>query len=197
MASANGCFYCYLTKSLLVSRLCSLYEHISQKCIVQINVINALAADAYSSFRSKIAWSSPKAGGNVSSSSTRSRIRLLKVHAAGFNKSLKCSLDWCELGASQPTYTAISYVWGSSEKCCEITINDRPFKTTKSAVSALTALCSSWKTKIFWIDAICIYTSRQPFLCHHFRWSMPPILVVFVATVPSILVRPFSLPQRI
>lgn len=84
------------------------------------------------------------------------RIRLLKVHAAGFRNSIECILDWCHLGSSPPPYTAISYVWGSSDKCCEITINGQSFNTTKSAAAVLSALRSPWRAKRFWIDAICI-----------------------------------------
>ncbi len=89
-------------------------------------------------------------------SSNTKRFRLLTIHPGSSDSQMQCSWDWFDLEAPSLSYTALSYVWGSSERCCEININGNIAFTTKSAVEALNMLRSSREPKTVWVDAICI-----------------------------------------
>jgi hypothetical protein len=92
----------------------------------------------------------------ATSSSNSRRIRLLTIHSGSSDCQVECSWDWFDLDSSNLRYIALSYVWGSPERCCDIYINGRLTKTTESAIDALKMLRSPWKSKVVWIDAICI-----------------------------------------
>jgi hypothetical protein len=86
----------------------------------------------------------------------RRRFRLLEVGpSSSYDRVITCNLAWYDLG-SAPPYTAISYVWGSSEHNSTILLNGKEYKATASALIALKGLRSKWRKKKFWIDAICI-----------------------------------------
>jgi hypothetical protein len=57
---------------------------------------------------------------------------------------------------SAPSYEAISYTWGSPNMSHRILINELPFYTTKSAFDVLRGRSSFWRTRVLWIDSICI-----------------------------------------
>jgi hypothetical protein len=84
------------------------------------------------------------------------RIRLLIIHPGSSDSEMVCSWAWFDLDSSNLHYTALSYVWGSSERCCSIKVNGKPANVTKSAAEALEMLRSTWTAKVVWIDAICI-----------------------------------------
>ncbi|KAE8451317.1 hypothetical protein EG329_004483 [Mollisiaceae sp. DMI_Dod_QoI] len=84
------------------------------------------------------------------------RFRLLRLYPSTYpNEPIICVLSWHNLD-SKPSYTAISYVWGSDERNSTIILNGKQYQTTTSAVTALKGLRSRWRKKNFWIDAICI-----------------------------------------
>lgn len=84
------------------------------------------------------------------------KIRLLEVEPSVLGaEQVRCRLSWYSLD-NPPRYTAISYVWGSSERASTILLNGREYKTTASAEHALMKLRSRWRSRRFWIDAICI-----------------------------------------
>ncbi|KAN0102679.1 heterokaryon incompatibility protein 6,OR allele [Hyaloscypha variabilis] len=84
------------------------------------------------------------------------RFRLLEVEPSlASDADINCRLAWHNL-TTAPPYTAISYVWGSSELTSTIILNGEETKTTSSAHAALKGLRSAWRNKYFWIDAICI-----------------------------------------
>lgn len=57
---------------------------------------------------------------------------------------------------SVPTYTALSYTWGTSNKEACIRINWKHFFVTDNLFSALKALRRTSTQVILWVDAICI-----------------------------------------
>lgn len=84
------------------------------------------------------------------------RFRLLEVEPSLFyDEDIHCNLGWHNL-TSAPSYTAISYVWGSSKLTSTIILNGKETRSTASAHAALKGLRSRWRKKQFWIDAICI-----------------------------------------
>ena len=84
------------------------------------------------------------------------RFRLIEVEPSlSSDTDINCNLAWHNL-TSAPSYTAISYFWGSSELTSTIILNGKETKSTASAHAALKGLRSRWRKKQFWIDAICI-----------------------------------------
>jgi hypothetical protein len=84
------------------------------------------------------------------------RFRLIEVEPSlSSDTVIKCNLAWHNL-TSAPSYTAISYFWGSSELTSTIILNGKETKSTASAHAALKGLRSRWRKKQYWIDAICI-----------------------------------------
>jgi Heterokaryon incompatibility protein (HET) len=73
-------------------------------------------------------------------------------------------------------YTALSYVWGDLSALRIILINSMALSITQNLVSALgyirkhiaSGLLSEELPQLFWIDAICIYVSRQQVSCRRF-----------------------------
>jgi hypothetical protein len=58
---------------------------------------------------------------------------------------------------SAPPYEAISYTWGENPKMIKkIFVNGLPFYTTPSTFNVLRTRSSPWKTRVLWIDSICI-----------------------------------------
>ncbi|KAM7197471.1 Heterokaryon incompatibility protein (HET) domain containing protein [Naviculisporaceae sp. PSN 640] len=87
-------------------------------------------------------------------------IRLLRVEAGLFEDTVHCSLEWYDLDKS-PKYKAISYAWGSSKLEDTIILNGKKQAVTKSAFSVLMAVRSEWRSRLFWIDALCIDQTDQ------------------------------------
>ncbi|KAH8123819.1 HET-domain-containing protein [Trichoderma asperelloides] len=58
--------------------------------------------------------------------------------------------------ADEPTFIALSYVWGSDVGKLPITCNGEQFLVTQNLDSALRHLRDEGKERILWIDAICI-----------------------------------------
>ncbi|KAL6903965.1 heterokaryon incompatibility domain-containing protein [Trichoderma evansii] len=58
--------------------------------------------------------------------------------------------------ADEPTFVALSYVWGSSVEKLPIICNGEQFHVTQNLDSALRHLRDGEKERILWIDAICI-----------------------------------------
>lgn len=62
----------------------------------------------------------------------------------------KASLD------DRPTFTALSYVWGSKETSFSISINNVPIRVGRNLLSALAGVGVRWGEITLWVDAICI-----------------------------------------
>lgn len=103
------------------------------------------------------------------SPSSSARIRLLYLlPSLSESDPISCTMKWHNV-SSLPSYTAVSYAWGSNDFTHQIVVNDEtatdPVKkiraepVTLSAHEVLTNLRSRWRTRILWIDAICISQS--------------------------------------
>lgn len=87
------------------------------------------------------------------------RIRLLYLLPSSSDADvIECSMKWHEV-SSLPAYTAVSYAWGSNAFSHSIVVNDTREEVTQSAHEVLANLRSRWRTRILWIDAICIKQS--------------------------------------
>jgi hypothetical protein len=54
------------------------------------------------------------------------------------------------------SYNALSYVWGDPECVCDIEVNGKVAKITKSLAEALQSIRSNTSIRVIWVDAICI-----------------------------------------
>lgn len=70
----------------------------------------------------------------------------------------KCAFDIIEVKmAEAPSYEAVSYVWGSAERCDSLQIGEHHrLPITASVLSALPRLLAAATTGYLWIDQICI-----------------------------------------
>ncbi|KAE9365590.1 HET-domain-containing protein [Stipitochalara longipes BDJ] len=91
----------------------------------------------------------------VSSTSTQSFIRLLKLHPGRGSKRLEASLEEVPL-SSELDYEAVSYCWGEAEDVSTISCNDRQLQVPRRLEVALRNMRYSDKPRILWADAICI-----------------------------------------
>ncbi|KAL7924575.1 heterokaryon incompatibility domain-containing protein [Trichoderma austrokoningii] len=83
-------------------------------------------------------------------------IRILSLApSANLSDPIHVELSVVKL-ADEPTFIALSYVWGSSVQKLPITCNGEDFHVTENLDTALRHLRSEDSERIFWIDAICI-----------------------------------------
>ncbi|KAH7400229.1 heterokaryon incompatibility protein-domain-containing protein [Cadophora sp. MPI-SDFR-AT-0126] len=61
----------------------------------------------------------------------------------------------------KPLYEAISYTWGTSKDQREVTINGKRFTTSISTYDALYGRSSMFRSRVVWIDYICIDQSND------------------------------------
>lgn len=86
-------------------------------------------------------------------------IRLLRILPdKQATDSISIVLDQFSLD-STPSYTALSYVWGSAEQPCTISCNEDRLNVTENLLQALRHLRQSntlIEERLLWVDAICI-----------------------------------------
>ncbi|KAK4115532.1 hypothetical protein N656DRAFT_795261 [Canariomyces notabilis] len=82
-------------------------------------------------------------------------IRLLKIQPRLFGLSF--SLVNYQLDTDNPaSYEAVSYRWGSGERTRIVEIDGKVLPIPASAYDILWGRASVWRTRLMWIDAICI-----------------------------------------
>lgn len=87
-------------------------------------------------------------------------IRLLTLHPASqADSTIFCTLSHASLAAETPEYEALSYVWGKPNLSASILLNDVNFYVTPSLASILSTLRLHNKTRVLWVDALCINQS--------------------------------------
>ena len=82
-------------------------------------------------------------------------IRIFCLMAGNENDNLEGSLLHVVLDQNQ-RYEALSYVWGSQDKPCSISLPEGDLPNTKSLYTALIRLRRPGEKRRLWIDAICI-----------------------------------------
>jgi len=108
-------------------------------------------------------------------------IRLLKLVDG---PAVECNI-YCYLLADCPSYTAVSYTWGSSSDIKKILINNMPISISENAWHFLCQMRvhSEWRWRLYWIDAICI--DQEDFEERHAQVS---IMCPIYATAENVFV---------
>jgi hypothetical protein len=85
-------------------------------------------------------------------------VRLLRLLRGNFEDDIYCELFDGQINQSGDgiPYEALSYVWGSTEKEAEITLDVNIVPITSNLYMALQHVRSEDEDRIFWVDAICI-----------------------------------------
>ena len=87
--------------------------------------------------------------------SDKNETRLLELLAGRWMEDVCCKLQTVSLD-DNPSYDALSYVWGDSGDTDKITVNGCNFQATRNLIGGLQRLRSSRDARILWVDAICI-----------------------------------------
>jgi hypothetical protein len=105
---------------------------------------------------------------NLSSSSLE--IRLLELEKGYLSDKIVCHLITTEIGNVH--FEALSYVWGQTEDPLPtIEVNGHDVQITNNLESALQDLRSPYRSRILWVDAICI-NQKDPLEQNHQVKSM-------------------------
>lgn len=84
-------------------------------------------------------------------------IRLASLASGHFEDPIVIDLHIRRLSEdAEPDYEALSYVWGQKPCVQQAIVNDRPVPVTTNLGSALRHLRSTTKSRVMWIDALCI-----------------------------------------
>ncbi|KHJ31961.1 putative heterokaryon incompatibility protein [Erysiphe necator] len=84
------------------------------------------------------------------------QIRILTLHPGLCNSPIVIEIQKHDLKTVKETYEALSYVWGEPTRRAEIECNGAVLRITKSLHAALRQLRYQDKSRILWVDAICI-----------------------------------------
>lgn len=85
-----------------------------------------------------------------------SQIRLLRVHPGVWGSVIRCDLD-AHAFSTAPSWTAISYTWGSPEPKFSISVNGRNMTVRQNCLYALEQVRHRNNGEGYiWLDAICI-----------------------------------------
>lgn len=103
-------------------------------------------------------------------------IRLLRLHPGKGHDPIRCDVILADLNACGGQYEALSYVWGTPEGQLRIQIDDAGLEIQPNLHRALMDLRSPEKSRLLWIDAICINQSNTseremqvPLMCEIYR----------------------------
>lgn len=89
--------------------------------------------------------------------SSRREIRLLVVEPGAGDQIVTCSFQyWCIDGMAKPRYETISYVWGDGNTRATIQLQGIAKDVTASSERALRRFRYTDRSRILWIDALCI-----------------------------------------
>lgn len=134
-----------------------------------LSIIGQLLRSLWQFVSSLTVWITIKIFGQISSTSkvyrymrikTKHEIRLLILHRRLPYFPIKVTLQHFHL-EFVPPYEAISYTRRIAEKDSKILIGGLPFYTATSAFNVLRSRGSIWRTRVIWVDSICIYLDRS------------------------------------
>ena len=95
-------------------------------------------------------------------------IRLLTLHPGLDGSDIECTLSPVSLHAP-PVYEALSYHWGDSKSKSIIKCNEASKAVTENLFAALCQIRSPTRSRLLWIDAICINQSSDGEKTHQVR----------------------------
>ncbi|KAI1395822.1 heterokaryon incompatibility protein-domain-containing protein [Hypoxylon fuscum] len=81
--------------------------------------------------------------------------RLVRLYPGGPKDTLECAIETFELHVA-PSYIALSYVWGDTTQCTQITCSGRRIPITLNLHHSLRRLRKPDQEVWVWVDAICI-----------------------------------------
>jgi len=87
--------------------------------------------------------------------SDQDSIRLLQLQSGAFDDDIRITLIEAPL-SKPPKYEALSYVWGSRTPDTAISCHGLDLLVTENCALAMRRLRRRFKTRLLWIDAICI-----------------------------------------
>lgn len=82
------------------------------------------------------------------------KTRFLRIHRGTGNDQLKCTLFTSTLIGAR--YEALSYTWGTDPQTNPVSINGIVAGVTINLLDAMLALRRPNKSRVMWIDAVCI-----------------------------------------
>lgn len=85
----------------------------------------------------------------------KSEIRLVTLLPGKPCDAIQCTLSTASLDEN-PTFAALSYVWGDPSATKTITVDGEPFDATLNLEECLRAIREPRAPRVLWIDAICI-----------------------------------------
>lgn len=83
------------------------------------------------------------------------QIRLITLEPGAWQDPIYCSINIISFDG-QPTYDALSYVWGNPKNRKPIQLNDHSFVVTENLWIVLRRLRDHAMRRVLWVDAICI-----------------------------------------
>ena len=84
-------------------------------------------------------------------------IRLLNLQKGKFEEEIRISICTGRLfPENPPIYEALSYVWGSTDHMVDVRVDNNRLAITRNLAEALPYLRYKDKSRILWIDAICV-----------------------------------------
>jgi hypothetical protein len=82
--------------------------------------------------------------------------RLLTLFPGTKGSTIQCELQELRFVDNWPSYNALSYVWGNPDITRSIRVHGKELQITTNLESALQSMRSQDKSRLLWVDAICI-----------------------------------------
>ncbi|KAH9208123.1 heterokaryon incompatibility protein-domain-containing protein, partial [Leptodontidium sp. 2 PMI_412] len=86
---------------------------------------------------------------------SRDSLRLLQLHPGSGRQEIQSTISDVKF-ISNPTYSALSYTWGSPDRTNSIKVNGSRLQIRENLWNALHDLRDPKMTRVLWVDAICI-----------------------------------------
>lgn len=127
-------------------------------------------------------------------------IRLLEIAPAKWDEEIRCKLVHALL-PRKPTFSALSYVWGSAKKTKSVVLDGIKHPITANAYDALRRVRQTFGAVAVWIDAICINQPDKAERSHQVQlmrqiFSTAERVVVFLGEVQEPGFRKGTFPSR-